>query len=422
LDKGITKAQGFRIFKTKYRASSNEFDRIKEVLSENGETIKLKHGIYYNIVYTEELAPEVLNTSDEASKLSLQQYQNSFIYFRNPLKLDGNGILLNPQDMIEFGYWSEYERAAYLIPQDYFPEDYLRQLEEKESKQTPVKNGFILSDLLIPSDQIMSGGPPKDGIPALDRPKFEPIVQSDFGENSRVIGIVNDGLAKAYPIGILNWHEIVNDEIGDLDIVVTYCPLCGSGIIFSSRFDEQIKSFGVSGLLFNSDVLLYDRETLSLWSQLESKAISGTSSGTHLEIMKSTTTTLGNWKAKYPNSLIMSRETGYARDYNRDPYKGYDQSDQLYFPVANSNKTMPSKSLVLGVKANDQFKAYPLSAFSDTKGKIQDTLGGIDIEITYDKTAQSATITSASKDVVKDVLLYWFAWYAFHPDTEIYGK
>jgi len=137
-------------------------------------------------------------------------------------------------------------------------------------------NGFDVTDAIIPVKKIASGGPPRDGIPAINEAKFVNPAEAKFLDpDSRVLGVEIEGVAKAYPIAILNWHEIVNDRIGTQHLAVTYCPLCGTGMVFASNVGDTALVFGVSGLLYNSDVLLYDRNTESLWSQLMRKAVSG---------------------------------------------------------------------------------------------------------------------------------------------------
>ena len=146
------------------------------------------------------------------------------------------------------------------------------------------KNGFDLSNASIPIEKILHGGPPRDGIPALDDPKFVNANHADFIQaGDRVLGVARNGIAKAYPINILNWHEIVNDQFGDEGIAVTFCPLCGTGMAFKADIQGKIRDFGVSGLLYNSDVLLYDRDSESLWSQIAREAVSGPLLGTSLE-------------------------------------------------------------------------------------------------------------------------------------------
>ena len=142
------------------------------------------------------------------------------------------------------------------------------------------KNGFALDNSLIPPSEIHSGGPPRDGIPSIDKPKFITTTQATFMRaKDRVVSVEIGKETRAYPLRILVWHEIVNDHIGNMDIVVTYCPLCGTAMVFNRNNTGKTRTFGVSGLLYNSDMLMYDRETKSLWSQLMMQAISGPATG-----------------------------------------------------------------------------------------------------------------------------------------------
>jgi hypothetical protein len=153
-------------------------------------------------------------------------------------------------------------------------------------------NGFNLESTSIPMDEIRRGGPPRDGIPSIDNPIFVSAGEAKYPDDSdRDLGVAINNLAKAYPIGIMNYHEIVNDYFNSTAVVVTYCPLCGSGIAFYSKVEDKTHTFGVSGLLYNSDVILYDRETESLWSQLMHEAVSGPLKGSKLRIIPTANTT-----------------------------------------------------------------------------------------------------------------------------------
>ncbi|PJA16725.1 MAG: hypothetical protein CO113_15630 [Elusimicrobia bacterium CG_4_9_14_3_um_filter_62_55] len=143
-------------------------------------------------------------------------------------------------------------------------------------------NGFDLEGSLVPAADIHRGGPPKDGIPALSDPRFVAAADAELSPEDRVVGVASGGVAKAYPIRILNWHEVVNDAFGARRIAVTYCPLCGTAMVFDAVAGGRRRAFGVSGLLYNSDVLLYDRESESLWSQVLKRAVSGPEKGTAL--------------------------------------------------------------------------------------------------------------------------------------------
>ncbi len=284
-----------------------------------------------------------------------------------------------------------------------------------------IKNGFNLSGALIPEDEILSGGPPRDGIPAINAPKFVKSDEARFLQpTDRVLGIVRHGVAKAYPVSILNWHEIVNDTFADEPIVVTYCPLCGTGIAYFARAGDQVLRFGVSGLLYNSDMLLYDRQTQSLWSQIRKQAVSGPMKGKRLQAIPLMHTAWADWRQRYPASLVLSTATGYSRDYTRSPYAGYEQSRALYFSVREQDQRYHPKEWVLGIEIDGRFKAYPFVELEKSSGPVRDTLGGHNVVVTYDRRYRTAVAINDNGDVLPSIMAYWFAWYAFHPTTERY--
>lgn len=287
--------------------------------------------------------------------------------------------------------------------------------------QAQTKNGFDLTGALIPADEILSGGPPKDGIPALDRPKFVSAREAAFLRDSDpVLGIDRNGVAKAYPIAILNWHEIVNDHLGNEPLAVSFCPLCGSGLAYRAEVNGRRLSFGVSGLLYNSDLLLYDRETSSLWSQILARAVSGPLRGTRLEIMPLAHTTWLDWKTRHPDTLVLSTDTGHARDYARNPYAGYEDSQELIFPVKFRAKGYHPKERVIGIELDGRFKAYPFSELSKRPEDIRDTLAGRDIIVRFDPAHQTGAVFDPSGKELTSLTAFWFAWYAFHPETEVF--
>ena len=180
-------------------------------------------------------------------------------------------------------------------------------------------NGFDLSETTVPAADLLPGGPPKDGIPALTDPDFIAAEEVSFLEpNDRVLGVIANGVTKAYPLSIMTRHEIVNDTFDGRPVVVTYCPLCFAGMVFDARIEGRRQTFGVSGLLYNSDVVLYDRETESLWSQLLQQAISGPRRGQALTLLHSTNTTWSDWRERHPGTLVLSDHTGFAVDYETD--------------------------------------------------------------------------------------------------------
>lgn len=283
------------------------------------------------------------------------------------------------------------------------------------------KKGFDLENSIIPVAEIKDGGPPKDGIPSIDEPVFFKAGKASLSAGDRVLGVYENGVAKAYPIKILNYHEIVNDEFNGKPVVVTYCPLCGSGIAFDAEIDGEHLEFGVSGLLYNSDVLLYDRQTLSLWSQLEYKAISGPMAGKELEVLNTANTTWKNWREKHPETLVLSENTGFKRDYSRNPYPGYEDSSTLFFPVSSQNDEFHPKEIVIGITIDGKSKAYPFSELEKSgKKSIKDQFNGKMLEIRYDAASKSAEIFDAKGNPLPGSTNFWFAWFAFNPDTAIY--
>lgn len=283
------------------------------------------------------------------------------------------------------------------------------------------KNGFVLDDALIPQKQILSGGPGRDGIPSLENPTVISARDAEFlRPKDRVLGIEVNGVKRAYPIRILNYHEIVNDVLGGEAIVVTYCPLCGTGMAFNAERDGKIMEFGVSGLLYNSDVLLYDRETGSLWSQVMMTAVTGAMKGTKLLQLPVSHTTWRDWLARNPHTEVLSDKTGYRRNYRADPYPGYSRSGKLYFPVAEENRAYPRKSMVLGLKIDGQFKAYPFRELEKGAAEFNDEFQGREFVVFYDSENQTARIIDDEGQELPTLLAFWFAWYAFHPDTEIH--
>ena len=282
-------------------------------------------------------------------------------------------------------------------------------------------NGFQVEPHAIPLEEILSGGPPKDGIPALLDPKFLSANEVDFlSSQDRVLGIQGTQQAKAYPITILNWHEIVNDTLDGTPVVITYCPLCGTGMGFLRTVGPHPLTFGVSGLLYQSDVLMYDHQTESLWSQIAMQAVTGKSLGQHLEPIFLEHTTWSAWLKRYPDTLVLSRETGFTRDYSRDPYEAYALTDQLMFPPERQDGRLSPKEWVLGVEVGGKFKAYSFSTLEGMGQAFSDSLHDQDYVVCWDAQARSAKVVDQRGEPFPSLTAYWFAWYAFHPDTDVF--
>jgi len=285
-------------------------------------------------------------------------------------------------------------------------------------------NGFDVTGATVPVDAIMRGGPPKDGIPAIDAPKFVAAKDARLAAGGRVLGVLRGGMARAYPVHLLNWHEVVNDRFGREAVTVTYCPLCGTGMAFEAPPIASQRGFGVSGLLYNSDVLLYDRATASLWSQILQQAVSGPLKGTRLKAIPLTHTSWADWRHRHPDTLVLSSDTGFVRDYHRDPYAGYDKVARLMFDVQHRDDRLPLKEWVLGLQVGGATKAYPFSVLAwrvGADGRLRDSLAGQAVEIRFEPEHQSAEAFDAAGQPLPGVMAYWFAWFAFHPETQVLG-
>jgi len=283
-------------------------------------------------------------------------------------------------------------------------------------------NGFDVSNSLIPKEKIFSGGPPKDGIPAILSPKFESASEASWLKSTDLVtGVEIEGVFKAYPLRILVWHEVVNDKVGNKPIMVSYCPLCGSTLIFDREVDSEELTFGISGLVYQSDVLFYDHQNQSLWSQLEMKAISGPKAGTEMEVLPSVLATWSEWKKKHPNTLVLSKDTGFSRDYDNMPYGGYESSTNLMFPVENSDDRYHPKEKVLVVISSDNVaKAYAFKELSKVKTPLNDEVGLDEITIKFNSGEFVSAYDKAGYPI-RSFVTYWFAWYTFRPDTLVFN-
>lgn len=261
----------------------------------------------------------------------------------------------------------------------------------------------------IPLDQILDGGPGKDGIPALANPKFTVIADADRSIADTVDGIlvtVGDE-TKFYPYNIIVWHEIVNDTVGGKPLVVTFCPLCGSAIVFEAEVDGKPETFGVSGKLYNSNLLMYDKSTESLWSQIGGEAVVGDRTGEKLALYPSQVVSFKTVQERYPQARILSVDTGYGRDYSLYPYGSYDTSDQLYFPVAITDTRLPAKEIMYVVNYNDHSIAF----------KVKDLKPGVEAHVDV----AGKPLTAALKDGIIETTpalpgyhTMWFAWAVYH--------
>jgi hypothetical protein len=278
-----------------------------------------------------------------------------------------------------------------------------------------------LSRPSIPPGRILSGGPPKDGIPALVDPTFVTAAAASYlRDTDRVIGIHDGQMAKAYPLRLLNWHEVVNDRIGDQAIVVTYCPLTASAVVFDRRIEGEALTFGVSGRLYESNVLFYDRETESLWSQLTGQGVTGEQNGRTLTQVPAIETSWSRWRAEHPETLVLSLATGHRRDYEHNPYAEYDASPATMFPTSGNDTRLFIKDRVLGVVIDGTARAYPLRRLAESGEPIEERVADVMLRIRFDPVTHTAEALADGQPYPATVA-YWFAWSSFHPDTEVWG-
>ena len=300
------------------------------------------------------------------------------------------------------------------------PDSFLPQV----SAQAPIEKRFDLGSSVVDIKEIRAGGPPKDGIPALSRPAFIKVADAVYLQaQDRVIGVVLGDEARAYPLAIMNYHEIVNDTIGTTPIAVTYCPLCDSAAVYDRRTPLGEREFGVSGLLFNSNVLMYDRggKPESLWSQVRTSGISGPGADRQLTAIPCELTTWQSWTSRFPHTVVLSTKTGHQRDYRRSPYQPYFTNQELMFPASPASPLFANKERVLGVWVGETFRAYPESVFPKDQARITDTVADKSITIEFDREHRTLRVVKADAGA-SWLYSFWFAWYALHPDTTVYGQ
>jgi uncharacterized protein DUF3179 len=270
----------------------------------------------------------------------------------------------------------------------------------------PSQKPFDVTRHIIPLDEIQGGGPPKNGIPALDHPAFVTASEADqtIKAQDMILGVEFSGVAKAYPVRILNWHEVVNDDAGEQPILVSWCPLCGSGLVYDPRADGRRYTFGVSGLLYQQNLLFFDHETESLWSQLRGQSVAGPLAGTSLRLLPVTMTTWRSWKAEHPQTLVLSFQTGYKRDYSRDPYRDW----------------LLDRRMALVISRNGQTKIYPYSELKKAGPALQDDLAGLMFTILFDAKQQSATVKPSSGETPPHFVAFLGNVRAFYPNAAVY--
>ncbi len=315
---------------------------------------------------------------------------------------------------------------------------------------------------LLPKDEVKDGGPGKDGIPSIDDPIFTDVSGIDptiLNDDDLVMGIVKNGEIKAYPYPIMNWHEIVNDKFNGEPVAINYCPLTGTAFAWDGMSGGSPTSFGVSGLLYNNNLILYDRSTDTNWSQLRLQAVNGSLIGDKPTLSNVVETDWKTWKTLYPNTKVLTSETGFDRPYNVYPYGDYRTNQDLFlFAVNPLNNALPHKERVYAIIACPTVKAYRFQNFKNGK-VIKETIEGVNyLVVGNEKIINSFVLNDSQKDLTftfsftdseefftddegntwdvfgkalsgpragevlvsaKSVVSYWFAIAAFYPNPII---
>jgi len=328
-------------------------------------------------------------------------------------------------------------------------------------------------DWLIPKDEVIDGGPPPDGIPSIDNPRFKPARDISYVDSSRLVTAVRIGdTIKAYPHQVMDYHEIVNDNIGQIPYSLTYCPLTGTGIAWKRIIKGATVEYGVSGKLFRNNLIPFDRKTESRYSQMQMRAVHGSRAGTNLTTIPAIQTTWSTWKKMYPNGQVLTTNTGYERDYGGFAYgKDYLHGDsEPLFPIKYPDNRLPNKERVLGIIAGDttttasKAKAYVISGYKGGIHLVTDEFDGkmiivaassnLNFAVAFERRLSDGTLLDFSRvddslpvimedqegnrwDIfgyaidgpreddrlipIKSYIGYWFAMHDFFPDIKIHN-
>lgn len=275
---------------------------------------------------------------------------------------------------------------------------------------------YTQGDVDADFDQIFQGCARRDCIPSIDQPQFIPAGQVDFLDpDDFVISVSHSGETRAYPTRILDRHEIVNDIFGETPLAVTYCPLCGSGLAFIRIVDGEETEFGVSGLLHNNDLIMYDRRTDSIWQQITGRALAGPRRGEVLKPVPVSMVEWGDWRKANPAADVLAPPID-ADQYVKNAYGDYASSDRLLFPVSTQDARLHAKKVIFGVELGDQSIAVD-SEWLLQNGSWEHELDGQSIHLQVDDAGGVHGFVAGERVPVHR--MYWFAWYSFHPDTSL---
>lgn len=274
-----------------------------------------------------------------------------------------------------------------------------------------------ISDETKPSN-FLSAGIHRDGIPTITKPKFESVSSADQYLHNDGYGILiqDQGRSRFYPFQILVWHESVNDIFQGKQILIHYCPFCFSGSVFERTVQGEVLEFGTSEFIQENNILLYDNISKSLWNTSLEKSVDGLKNGTNLIRIPSNVVRWNLFKKNFPDGQVLSRNTGFVRDYTHDPYGDYQTNYKILFPLSHHDSRMKSKEMVFGVQVDSKFKAYKIQDIEHAK-KILDSISQTPVAIEWNDDLQIPVSTFPN---IKTIQTFWFDWVSSHPETDVY--
>lgn len=284
----------------------------------------------------------------------------------------------------------------------------------------PVKNGFDLAGARVPASEIVEGGPARDGIRSVDEPSWASPEEARewVAPGNPVIGVSLGGEALTVPLHLIEYHQVVNAAIGDRPIAITYDPLTGVPRAWERLVEDRTLELGVSGLVHNGSFLMYDRQTESLWVQLTGRALAGPLAGRELPRLRVRMEPLAAWLSRHPGAKVMERPAPRKIDYRYSPFSAYIASETVPFPVKARDDAHHPKEMALGVEAEGVARAYLSTAVTAAGGRVRDEVAGHTLELVYD--VEEAVFSWEAPPELRVTEGFWFAWKAFHPDTEVW--
>lgn len=280
-------------------------------------------------------------------------------------------------------------------------------------------HGFRLDGLSVSRDKVRPAARKRDPIPVVNEPRYVPAAEASWvAGDTPVIGVVVGGEARAFPVHLMEYHHVVNAVVGGVPVAVTFDPLTAVPRAYRRDLDGKRLEFAVSGLVYNSGALLFDRETESLWSQFRGDAVAGRLVGKRLTRLPVRQEVLAKWLARQPDTQVLVRPEPQRIDYRYSPYKAYWIEDQIPFPVEARDDRFHAKEVVLGIEAGGTTRAYLGSVVTRAGLHVEDSVPGGTIVIDY--RPEEAVFEWQAPDAIAVTDAYWFAWKAFHPETEIW--